>query len=504
MKVINVKDFSFTYPNGKKIINQLSFSLDEGEMLLLCGENGCGKSTLLRSLKREVAPKGEKSGEIELSGSCAILFQECDKNIIFRSAYEDLIFPACNSGMPEKDIKRKADEILKLFDIEYLAGRNTDTLSGGEKQLLALASLLMLEPSLLILDEPLSQLDEQAKDIFLDKLLMIKELGTAVIIAEHNTDRLLEKSEKVIIFEKSGAKLFSKKELKNAETFPNFPEYINLEHRLSLPTEDFSLAEALSNIKSCRDKLVITKNENKCAFNETVLSCKGINFSYNKELLKDLNFEVKKGEISFITGKNGAGKTTLLYLLCSFLKPSSGTINTQSKIGYLAQNPVYSFLKDKLIDDYKFILSKNKLGEEKIEQTFERFSLFEDLKPLLNSNPLDFSGGERAKAALFKPLMIDRNLLILDEPEKHLDKKSINELSLIIKQLAASGISFIIVSHSPDFIYRTAHSVNRLSGGKIQKYSTGEYFPALCETSLYKSLKGAEAELLDISEVEYG
>ena len=213
MSIVCVKDLSFTYPNGKNVLNRLSFSLEKSQMLLLCGKNGCGKSTLLRLLKKEVAPKGKTEGETTVSGESAILFQECDKNIIFRSAYEDLIFPACNSGMPEEEIGKKADEILTLFEIEHLKHRQTGTLSGGEKQLLSLAALMMLQPALLLLDEPLSQLDEQSKETFLQKLLLIKAQGTAVIIAEHNTDGLLENSEKVLIFDEQSATLYRREEL---------------------------------------------------------------------------------------------------------------------------------------------------------------------------------------------------------------------------------------------------------------------------------------------------
>ena len=232
MCVIDVKGFSFTYPNGKKVIESLSFSLEKGEMLLVCGKNGCGKSTLLRSLKTEVAPKGTTAGEIALNGTCHILFQDCDKNIIFRSAYEDLIFPACNYGLPEDEIKAKADDVLNLFGIAHLKHRNTGTLSGGEKQILSLAALFIMAPDILLLDEPLSQLDEDAKETFLEKLMLVKNSGTAIVIAEHNTDFLLEKSEKVLIFDAGNNTVYAKRDLAKAPTFVNFPEYIALQKKI--------------------------------------------------------------------------------------------------------------------------------------------------------------------------------------------------------------------------------------------------------------------------------
>ena len=128
--------------------------------------------------------------------------------------------------------------------------------------------------------------------------------------------------------------------------------------------------------------------------------------------------------------------------------------------------------------------------------------MFADLKALYAQNPLDLSGGERAKAALFKLLLIDRDILILDEPEKHLDKNSIAALSHIIKDLAAQGFSFIIVSHSPDFIYNTASSICLIENGMLQTYTRNEYFPARCKTSLYKAIEPAGLPVQDVKEAE--
>ena len=186
------------------------------------------------------------------------------------------------------------------------------------------------------------------------------------------------------------------------------------------------------------------------------------------------------------------------------MQPKVGNVEFfgSHKLGFLAQNPVFSFLKDTLKGDLEFALSKNKLPLRLIEEGFKKYPMFEALRVLLNMNPLDLSGGERAKAAVFKLLILGRDILILDEPEKHLDKKSINELSGIIKELSAYSVSFIIVSHSPDFIYNTADSINELREGKFTKKTVREYFPERSETSLYKAIKGAAIPLFDCSEAE--
>ena len=505
MSIIDVKDFSFTYPNGKKVIDSLSFSLEKGEVLLLCGKNGCGKSTLLRSLKKEVAPKGTAQGNIALSGTCHILFQDCDKNIIFRSAYEDLIFPACNYGMPEETIKAKADEVLNLFGIAHLKHRDTGTLSGGEKQILSLAALFIMAPDILLLDEPLSQLDEEAKAAFLQKLMLVKHSGTAIVIAEHNTDFLLEKSEKVLIFDEGKNTVYTKDNLAGAPHFPNFPEYITLQKKLGMVPTHFTTAEATDNLKHIADTLTITSVQVPRAEKTQLIECSDLAFSYEQTpVLNGLNFTLRRGEIAFICGRNGAGKTTLLNLICGFEKPQQGVIHLEKghKIGYLAQNPLYSFLKDTLIEDYRFVLKKNKLEENRLLSLLEHYKMFADLKALYEQNPLDLSGGERAKAALFKLLLIGRDILILDEPEKHLDKNSIAELSLIIKELAAQGFSFIVVSHSPDFIYNTASTVSVIENGTLTAYRREAYFPAHCKTSLYKAIEPAGLPLYDVKEAE--
>ena len=508
MNMVLVKDFCFTYPDGKEILHNINFELKKGEMLLISGENGCGKTTLLRSLKKEIAPKGKKSGEIRLNGECAYLFQESDKNIIFRSPYEDLIFYACNLGIEAEKIEAKAKEVIDLFSLSYLLDRSTDTFSGGEKQILALASLLVTEPDLIILDEPLSQLDEASKCLFTQKLVFAKEqLNTSIIIAEHNTDKLLEYCDKFMYFQNGKATLING-EIKKGFSAPNLPEYIKLENKLSLPYKSFKTDEACENINKIKSSLILNKKEKRKVGDEHILEVRALDFSYDDELLKNLSFSVKKGEIAFLTGKNGAGKSTLFKLICSFLKAKSGEIGfaENTKIGYLAQNPVYSFLKDTLEDDYKFILKKNNLAEKKIDEVFERFEDYRSLRTLLNTNPLDLSGGERAKAAMFKMLLLEKNLILLDEPEKHLDKNSTEALSLVLKELADTGIAFLIISHTPDFIYRTADSVKYLNEGKIEEYSTEEYFDSICETSLYASLKacGVQFRTAEQTEVEHG
>ena len=146
--------------------------------------------------------------------------------------------------------------------------------------------------------------------------------------------------------------------------------------------------------------------------------------------------------------------------------------------------------------------TKNKCDESRMEQMFARYPVFADLKPLLGQNPLDLSGGERAKAALFKLILIGKRIMLLDEPEKHLDKNSIEELSFILKDLAQKEFSFVIVSHSPDFIYNTAHTVSLMEEGKLTKYERDVYFPQYAETSLYSVVKEVPIEVFDVKEAE--
>lgn len=474
-------------------------------MLLLCGNNGCGKSTLLRSLKPDIAPKGTREGDTDVCQNSQILFQDCDNNIIFRSAYEDLIFPACNSGMPEETIRQKAAQVLSLFSIEHLKDRDTSTLSGGEKQMLSLAAILMLEPDLLLLDEPLAQLDEQAKAAFLEKLTLVQANGTAIIIAEHNTDDLLEHAQKLLIFHNGKNTLYTKDMLQTAGAFPNMPAYVALEQKLKMPVKTFTKQEAVNNLRTRRARIGITPLTHNAPETPPVLTCRQVAFSYgDTPVLENLSLQLRQGEIAFLTGANGAGKTTLLSLICGFCTPHSGDIRLEQKhrIGYLAQNPVYSFLKDTLIGDFRFLLKQNRLPESKIEELFARYPVFADLQELLEQNPLDLSGGERAKAAVFKLLLIGKDVLLLDEPEKHLDSKSMEELSGIFRELASQGVSFLIVSHSPAFLYRTAHCVHFLSEGRISAYTPQAYCTTHCPTPLYRAIRSADVELSDIEEAE--
>ena len=236
-----------------------------------------------------------------------------------------------------------------------------------------------------------------------------------------------------------------------------------------------------------------------------MLGCENVSFRYGKnEVLEALSLSLYKGQAAFITGANGAGKSTLLYLICGLLKPAQGSIRlgAEHKTGYLAQNPMYSFLKDTLDADFRYILKKNGLPAQRLEEIFNAYPLFEDLRTLLSANPLDLSGGERAKAAIFKLLLLQRDVLLLDEPEKHLDKTAVLELGNVIRALCAQGVSFLIVSHNPDFIFRTADSVHEICHHQMKHYLPEGYFPARSKTSLYRAVEAAGLEILDCSQVE--
>lgn len=503
--VIDARHFSFSYPNSEAIINDLSFTLEEGEIMLLVGENGCGKSTLLRSLKKEISPKGKRGGTIEIMGSSAYLFQQCDKNIIFRSPYEDLIFPACNAGIPQSEIEKSAEETIDLFSLREVMKGSTDELSGGEKQLISLASLIITKPDLLILDEPLSQLDEDAKRTFVEMLKTLnKKFRVSIIIAEHNTDELFEMSDKIMSFSARRIDIYARNDIPQDFRCDNFPEYVKEEFKLNVKPESFTKSEACEKLSTIKDKLIILPHKEKKLSGKVILKCENITFSYDKELLKNLDLSIREGEVSFLLGKNGAGKSTLFRIICHTLKAKCGKIETAEdvKVGYLSQNPVYSFLKDKLCDDFAFLCEKNNLPESRVEEKFAEFPMYADLKKLLNMNPLDLSGGETAKATMFKQLLIDKNLVLLDEPEKHLDKKSAAQLAAAIKDLSLKGISFLIISHTPDFIYSAADSINFLQDGKITNYSVSEFFDSECFTNLRCALEPAGIKANSVSETE--
>lgn len=468
MEIITAENLSFTYASeSKKVLDGINFKVNSGEFVLICGRSGCGKTTLLRCLKPNIAPKGQREGRVLFCGEehpdekalvsdIGFVFQNPEEQIVCDSVFSEMAFGLENLGADPQLIRQRIAEISAFFGMENRFSSKTAELSGGQKQLLNLASVMALQPKILLLDEPLSQLDPISAGKFINMLERInKELGLTIVISEHSLDELLPCADRVCVLE--NGKMIFDGEPKDAARF-----LISADNPMKYALPSATIIGSKIDIKSfpitvkeCRDILYFsnkkgnfTGSKNSTSKQE-ILNVKGLCFTYErgkKSVIDNLSLTCCSGEILSIFGENGSGKSTLLKLLAGCMRAQSGKIKTKAKrTAYLPQETSYAFLEDVFEDD--LILLKNNV------QTFDvpRYDFFNDIDLLMHKHYLDMSGGERQRAALYKLLLTAPNLLLLDEPTKGLDAYSKAELAKLLENLKNDGMCIIIVTHDTEF-----------------------------------------------------
>ena len=462
MEVFNIKNLSFSY-NGaeEKALNEISLRVNEGEMLLIIGESGCGKTTLLKMLKKELTPRGKLDGEILFMGGplekltpresaekIGYLMQETDFQLVTDRVYSELAFGPESLGVSKEIIRARVAEFASCFGLSELFSREVNTLSGGQKQLLNLASVMLTGPGVIILDEPLSQLDPISSVEFINTVRRInRELGTTVIIAEHHLEEVFSLADRVVYMEngriadigRPGEICSRLADKRIGLTLPAPARVFNgLRLSGSAPLTVKEGRELLRN-HSFSDCAEASYNSNK----EITLRAKNLFFRYEKngsDVLRGLDFSAAKGAIYAVAGENGSGKSTLLRLLSGELRAYRGKVENKNRTAYLPQNPRDAFVRDSLKDDFSEI-------NNSYLELCERFGIVE----LLNRHPYDLSGGELQRAAIVKCLLTSPEVLLLDEPTKGLDSFSKRGLGELLREIAAGGVTVVIVTHDLEF-----------------------------------------------------
>lgn len=501
MALLEVKNLTFKYAlENVKAINNISFKVNEGDFLLVCGKTGCGKTTLLKLMKKELMPNGEKTGEVLFLGkniedndqpqSIGYVFQNPDNQIVTDKVWHELSFGLENLNTPVDIMSNRIAEIANFFGIDNWFYDKTANLSGGQKQILNLAAILVMNPQVILLDEPTSQLDPVARSNFLGLLTKInKELGITIILVEHNLEDVFGIVDEVLLLDSGKLLIKDTKEEVN-----NFIRNNNLDIQEALPsalqiTNSLNLKVSYF-VKDARSELVnnflntapILPYKTPNLSDSVVIDGKGIFLSYDKEkqdILNDLNIKVMEGEILTILGSNGSGKTTLLNVLSGVIKPYSGRVLIRGKkikdyksnslyinnLTVLPQNPLNVFLKKRVIDDLNESLSIAGSSEEDKNRIIELF----ELQSYLYSHPYDLSGGEIQKCALAKILLLKPKILFLDEPTKGLDAFAKKQLINILKKLKDDGVTIVIVTHDIEFSATLSDRIAMLFDGKINE-----------------------------------
>ena len=483
--VMEVNNFSFSFPNGKEpILNEVNLQIEAGSFQILCGPSGCGKTTLFRCMKKQIAPEGSYQGTItELAPSeCGFVFQNPDNQIVTDTVRHELAFGLENMGLPTANIRQRVAETALFFGIDEWIDSSVHEISGGQKQLLNLASVIAMRPKLLLLDEPTSQLDPVARKTFLEILLRVnRELGIAVFLSEHHLEEVLPLADTVFYMEE-GRLLFSgdaeafcfhtkrrdlvyEKALPSAVRLSLAENYLETEGKAELP---LTVREGMIWATKNKDRLQLGAiQENATPEKDICLTAEQLWFQYEKRapfVLKGLSLEIRRGEIHMVIGGNGSGKTTLLSSLSKRCYPQRGKIRLGKDkkmpgIGLLPQNPKAMFSKDTVWEELVSAYGNEKTAEEAAEQV--------GLCKTLSQHPYDLSGGEQQRLGLSLVLADAPELLLLDEPGKGLDPLLKEELGVFLKDYAEKGNAILCVTHDTEFAARFGDVVSLLFEGEV-------------------------------------
>lgn len=486
-----VQNLTFTYPEREQpALQDVTLTVKAGEFVVLCGPSGCGKTTLLRQLKPTLATHGRLSGEILFEGTplrelsqrdaaskIGFVLQSPENQIVTDKVWHELAFGLESLGFDTPAIRLRVAEMASFFGIQTWFYKNVTELSGGQKQMLALASVMALQPSLLILDEPTSQLDPIAAADFLATVGKInRELGVTVILTEHRLEEAFPLASRAVVMDRGkilceGAPADVGKSLRERGhgMFQAMPVpmriWAGIENSLPCPVTVRDGREWLSQMEI---RQPLPEEPPEPLRKNPAVELEEVWFKYEKDapdVVKGLSFRAYPGELTAILGGNGTGKTTTLSLIAGLNTPYRGKVKIGGTeigkipsgklfdrlLGVLPQNPQSLFVAKTVREDLLEILSESKLSKQEKQEKLRNMVTLCRLENLLDSHPYDLSGGEQQRAALAKVLLLQPRILLLDEPTKGLDAEYKGIFATILRKLTAAGVAVVMVSHDIEF-----------------------------------------------------
>ena len=505
-----LEHLTFSYPGQTRpALDDLTLTIPEGAVTVLCGESGSGKSTLLRQLKTCLTPHGETGGTVrfgdallkdipfaEQARRIGFVLQHPDDQIVTDKVFHELAFGLESLGCDEKTMRLRVAEMASYFGIADWFERDVHTLSGGQKQMLNLASVVVMRPDVLILDEPTSQLDPIAASTFLHTLRKLnEELGLTILLSEQRLEEAVPLADHLIVLERgrllaSGAPQEAAAAVRGHAIFSAMPTAARIAAALGAPEHlPLTVREGRAYLRGyAQHPLPEAKSAPTQA--QPVLRVRDGWFRYAQnapDVLRGFSLALRPGELYALTGSNGSGKTTALGVLAGQLRLYRGSVYLDGKkqralqplrdgIAAVPQDPRTLFAADTVRADLA------SLGRDDDDALVDTVVQQMALAPLLERHPFDLSGGEQQRAALAKVLLMQPRVLLLDEPTKGMDGAFKAEFGALLRKLCAQGTAVCIVSHDVEFCAQYADRCGLLFRGEVvtendpRAFFSGNYF----------------------------
>lgn len=447
---------------GKRILSDINLEIQDGEFVLICGESGCGKTTMTKlingliphfvrdvSVDGTITVCGKNVAEMpmyEIAELVGSVFQNPRTQFFYTNSNAEMAFGLENRGVEPEYIRKRIKNTINELDIEKLEDRDVFSLSGGEKQLLAFASVYVMNPQIYVLDEPSANLDIAAMEKLSERMKVIKEKGHTVVVAEHRL-AWIQKFADRIIYMKEGR-------IEQEFTSDEFKALSDLKRKQmglrSIVPEQIQIPE-------------ITGNSEDAVLQICNLSCK----RKKQMIFQNISLSARAGDIIGITGKNGAGKSTFCNCLCGLLKPKGGEILYQGKklsekartklFGMVMQEVNHQLFSDSVKNEC--MLANEEASEQEIRELLEKF----DLEEYAEYHPMILSGGQRQRLAICQAVMGEKKLLIFDEPTSGLDFRHMCQVEKLMKQLSEEKYIIIVVTHDYEFLNRACKRYIRIN-----------------------------------------
>jgi energy-coupling factor transporter ATP-binding protein EcfA2 len=506
--LIKLRDFSFTYNGANKpALKNIDVDIIDGEFILITGPSGGGKSTLCRCFNGLVPHfyGGTVSGAVnvqgmdvfnnsprELAEKVGMVFQDPENQMVTTGVEREIAFGLENLGLPINLISRRIEEALDTVGISSLRFRNHSELSGGQKQKVAIASVLALHPEILVLDEPTSELDPQSAEEVLSLLERLNdELGITIILVEHRLDRLMHLVDRILVVSNGEITVNSTpRKLIDNENYINdglgLPPIVRLidklRHRgLELDSLPITVKEARVALQKTTFHTLPVVFSSNGKTGDNLLMMEHVWFAYeNRVAVRDISLSINSGEFIAVIGRNASGKTTFAKLLNGLLKPDKGKVKVKGidtrnstvadlsrSIGYVFQNPNDHLFADTVEAEILLSLLNSDIEKQEIDEAINRILYQFNLVEYKNTYPRYLSGGEKQRVALASVLVTRPEIVILDEPTRGMDYQLKQELVSILNNLRLQGTSIIMITHDIEMVAECADRVILLSEGEI-------------------------------------